>query len=523
LTPQSTPFIIELRLGDSRSDESTRRRPFRIPPAVGAMNDFAIIFQVLAGVVALFFIFLTYLNTKTWRWGHVTIVFLVFATSLTFCFYAAATLKTRATWIGLHDKTESEVEKTRVQVELVTRGDPKDPSAPSLVSIRAELTEVLIDRGRVWRGCAPSIDRATGAVTLTTTPAAAAGDPNLPAGAAVPAAGKKNNIQPKTVLHAFREGQIAGADGTPLVVPIAYIGEFEAAAVTDSSVTLQPTMPLAADQIQAGTGPGQNYLPSWTIYEVCPVDGHQWFDGTDEQRQVELSKIIPQPLLAAYLRDGREANANDPPEHVWVEVKFLKDYELMVDAPAATSTDTEPFNTEGQAVNPRLQNKDGAGKVQFGPEAPRIPFAVLDKQTADGLVASGTAEVVKSIFRRPLNDYERKLHGIYDRYVELTSRQRQLDTDNKALLVSIEKANEQGKLIEELNAKQKDDLQKTVLERDELKRYRDELANRVMVVQTELSQLYRANKVLARELAEMNARLTEEIENRARQATAMRP
>ena len=59
------------------------------------MSDYAIIFQVLGAVVALFVIFLTYMSTKTWRWVHVTFMFLVFVASFTFCIYAAMVLKTR--------------------------------------------------------------------------------------------------------------------------------------------------------------------------------------------------------------------------------------------------------------------------------------------------------------------------------------------------------------------------------------------------------------------------------------------
>lgn len=487
------------------------------------MNDFAIIFQVVGGLLALFFIFLTYMNTKTWRWVHVTFMFLVFAASITFSIYAAMTLKTRAAWIGLHDKTETQVNELMVQIQRVTRGDPKDPSAPSLVSTRAKLADAILDRGRVWRGGIPAIDRATGAITIATTPPA---DPNLPA---APAAPKKNNIQPKTVLHAFREGQIPSADGTPIVIPVAYIGEFEVTAATDNSVTLVPTMPLAPDQIAAGTGQGQNFLPTWTLYENMPVDGHQWFDGTDEQRQAELPKIIPPPVLQSYLRDGRDSTANDPPEHVWMDLTFLKDYEVVVDASAATLIDAEQYNTDGQAVTSRLQRKgegEDVGKVKFGPEPPRIQQAVFDKQTAEELIANGIAKPTdntKPIFRRPLNDFERKLHGINDRSIELTGRIRQLTADKDAVVTSTEKANEQSKLVEELKVKLTDDLQRTVYERDELEKYYATLTSRLHSVQTDLSQLYRSNKAIAKEMAELNTRITEDINRRAREATAMRP
>ena len=61
-----------------------------------------------------------------------------------------------------------------------------------------------------------------------------------------------------------------------------------------------------------------------------------------------------------------------------------------VTAAAGTSLEAEVFNSEGQAVNPRLQRKgegEDAGKVKFGPEPPRIQTAIFDKLTADELIA----------------------------------------------------------------------------------------------------------------------------------------
>src|SRR5947207_1783490 len=122
------------------------------------MSEYAIIFQVLGAVVALFVIFLTYMSTKTWRWVHVTFMFLVFVASFTFCIYAAMVLKTRAKWIKEHDTLEAQLTKTNDEVERVTRGDPKDVEGKneSLISVREELSRVTLDRGRVWRGCMPA-------------------------------------------------------------------------------------------------------------------------------------------------------------------------------------------------------------------------------------------------------------------------------------------------------------------------------------------------------------------------------
>src|SRR5437762_862372 len=170
------------------------------------MSDYAIIFQVLGAIVALFVIFLTYMSTKTWRWVHVTFMFLVFVASFTFCLYAAMVLKTRAVWIKQHDNLESQLAKASDELERVTRGDPKDVEgkSESLVSVRQEIGRTTLDRGRVWRGCSlAGVNRQDPnnlkfAVLTSPQP-----DPNNPAATAP----KKNNIQPKTILHVFREGQ----------------------------------------------------------------------------------------------------------------------------------------------------------------------------------------------------------------------------------------------------------------------------------------------------------------------------
>src|SRR5687767_13998306 len=112
------------------------------------MKDFAIIFQVLVGLLALFFIFLTYVNTKMWRWVHVTATFLVFVATLIFCFYAAMVLRTRAAWVGYHDKLEKQVAEEEKNLEKLMRGDPQEPlsESPSVVGLREELGRVILDR-----------------------------------------------------------------------------------------------------------------------------------------------------------------------------------------------------------------------------------------------------------------------------------------------------------------------------------------------------------------------------------------
>src|SRR5262245_58512306 len=110
------------------------------------MSQYAIIFQVLGVLLALFFIFLTYMNTKTWRWVHVMMTFCVVGAAVAVCVYAAMTLKTRTNWLKYHDDLDAKIEGkgdskgVAEELEIVTRGDIKDVGAKvdSIASVKAE-------------------------------------------------------------------------------------------------------------------------------------------------------------------------------------------------------------------------------------------------------------------------------------------------------------------------------------------------------------------------------------------------
>jgi hypothetical protein len=480
-----------------------------------------IVYQIGGALLALFFIFLTYMSTKTWRWLHVTAMFLVFVASAAFCVYAAMTLKTRAAWTKLTDNLEKQVATVEDELARTTRGDPNDIEikAPSVFSVREELGRTIIDRGRVWRGCQPAIRG--GVIMVQTSPPP---DPNNPN----PAPPKKNNIQPKTILHVFRE--VPTGEGNP-VVPAAYIGEFRVTQATDNVVQLEPTMPLSPEQQASGTAAGS----TWALYEVCPVDGHEWIAGDEKQRTdplvfaartgaPQMSQATGQKMVQPFVRDGGPAQDNDPPENVWYEVKFTKEYEVSVDAPVVNSLDAEPFNTEGQAVLERLRRHGGTpeegGKVKFGPGEGQIHTAVLDQQTAQKLIDDGYCTLEKKIYRRSLMDFEREFHSINERITELNDRMRQLSLDKKAMDDSTAKAEQQRALVEELKTKAGEDLAKAKYELAELTKYEQALSTRLAAVQNELSQLYLSNKAIAQELAKLTADLTEQIDRRTREATA---
>lgn len=496
--------------------------------------DSPIIFQILLALVALFFIFLTYMNTKTWRWLHVTITIFLFIACIPFAVYAAMTLKTRLAWVGHVDKLEKEVATTSADVERLTYGDPGDleDKSESVVDLRANVARTILDRGRVWRGVTMLQPQGDGYVIAMSPPQ----DPAVPA--AAPASPHK--IEPKTVLFAFKEGPTP--DGVS--VPRYYLGEFQVTAAADATITINPLLPLTDQQRavaqdpnpitiglpppQPGEQPQQPQPATWALYEVMPVDGHEWLSGKTEE---ELRALFPQQLLglaqpqyeqflAQFLRDGQQADeVSDPPDNVWYEVKFTQAYKITVDAAGGEPIDSAAFDAQGRAQIDRLR-RAAPGEPPAELELAVGETAIVSKPVADQLVADGVAEKVRPIYRRKLTDFEVKLHGVHEQIVELNGHIRALSLDVAAIQKSKERADAQATLLEDYRSQLTEDLGKVKFELDELTKYGTAVAGRLSEVRGELSQLYRSNKALSRELAALNAQLTEEIEGRTRSSTA---
>jgi hypothetical protein len=492
--------------------------------------DNPIVFQILLALVALFFIFLTYMNTKTWRWLHVTVTFLVFVAVIPFGVYAALTLKTREAWIKKHDQLETDLKKTKEEIELATRGPINDvqQTAESVANLKGQVTRTILDRGRVWRdGITIAGQPQGGTVTLNM----AGAPPADPTGAAAAPVARKHNISEKTVLFAFAQAENPEFPGIP--VPAFYIGEFTVTAAAEATITLLPTLPLANDQIQVASNP----QTQWILYEVMPSDDHLWFKNpanpAESLTKDQLAKLIPQQatglaqaqydkLLDQFLRDGKEADeVNDPPDNIWIRVKFTKAQTVEVDAPAELTLDRElPFDSQGRAVAHRLRRAGSStepGKADFaaGEEA------LFDKQSAEKLIADGAATLVARVYRRSLVDFDTKFRLIYARYADLNTRIAALTQDMQAVQASKAKADAQATLVEQYKSKLTDDLAKVTFERDEVKKYRELLEGRLGEVRGELSQLYVSNRKLSAELTALNAQMTEEIDRRAREATAL--
>src|SRR5204863_2631141 len=120
-----------------------------LSPRRFVMSDYAIIFQILGVICALFFIFLTVMNFKSWRWLHALTTFAVFCAVVTFMVHASLVMKTRLAWIESVAKFKEANEKQEKNVLKVVSGDVADPASlvTSLTYYRNELARALVDRG----------------------------------------------------------------------------------------------------------------------------------------------------------------------------------------------------------------------------------------------------------------------------------------------------------------------------------------------------------------------------------------
>jgi prefoldin subunit 5 len=515
------------------------------------MGQYALIFQILGGLLAIFFIFLTVMNTKTWHWLHVTMMFLVFAAACAFAPLAAATLNIRFRWVKEHDQLEKKLADTERQYEQELYGDPGKGTL-GLIAARNELHRFVMDRGRIWRRC-PVAANGDGTVTVQVVPAAAPADgavpgapvepapgapaPGAPApGAPAPAAaagGAQHNIKQQEALFAYLEG----IDPTSQqALPIWYVGQFTVTAVTDQTVTLRrmvPAGPVELEVVPAGA--------TWSIFETLPVDMHEVFDFPAEQRAAELARLFPKHpqmsqeaydrMLQGYLRDGAPALDTDPPENIWVQVQFLKPHSIDVDSPTLVSPLNDANYAAGKAQVARLQREENRGKEKAEDFQP-VKFAKDDKaffdyQTATELINGGIARLADGpnvrIYRRTLRDYELAFTTLNRRIGEINTEIAKVNQHIATLEAATAKANEQIRLIETERDNLQSDLTKVAYERDELNKYLAALSARTAELRADLSRLYNSNRLLADELKAISERLTEEIDRRTRQATAASP
>lgn len=465
----------------------------------------AIIFQVGGVVLFLFFCFLTYLNTKSWRALHVTFTFLCFAAAIAFAVYSAMVMKTRSNWQKFYTQAEKNLGQAEEKLQLVTDGNRADvpQKADNIRVMKEEVGRILLDRGRVWRECRPT-NAAPDSVTVSTAPA------SLPEGVA-PA---PNKIEEKLILYAFKE--ITSADG--IKVPGIFLGSFRVTAATPDTVTMAPLIPLDGQQMQHLN----DREATWALYELMPIDDYEAFAGlTDDQIKAlfppELvGPVAPQraeAMVNRYLRTGKAANENDSPYEVWLRVKFLKEHTVEVDSPdaPAAALDTGFFDPQGRAVVQRL--KRGENKIAAGETT-----LLFREKEGEQLIADGTAELIERVYMRPLNDYNYKFTETFTEVTAINHRMVEVKRDLDTLTAAEKKAQTQIAYRTDEKKKLEADLSQAQNESSELTKYLAMLEQRNSSLRSELSTLYKQNRALAAELTSINARLTDQINTRTAKA-----
>jgi hypothetical protein len=454
----------------------------------------ALIVQIGLGLLVIFFFVMIAFSTRTWRFAHIFFLVLCFMGALTFTVFAAMTLKTHMAWRTEVNKLDADLEQQLAAKEIIQFGDVKKvlDQEVNLRSVKAEIGRILIDRGRVWNNCVPgNFDGMS--VTVQTAPL------NPADGQAV----RPNNIQPQAVLHLFKE--VNNADG--FRVPGAYLGEFSATAVTETSVTLQPTIPLDEQQLAAIK---TNDSPAWMIYEILPIDGHEFFKGMSREQLMALMPQgnIPQAtydaMIEAYVRNGTPALPDDPPLDVWVKVKFVKKKSVVVDSPNANITELKFFDADGRSLAPRLRRGETV-EFEIG------DTAILDKQTAEQWNAAGDVEVQESIFMRPLNDYALIYHNLFRDRETLRQNIDIVTRDTQSLQESAKLCAAQIQVRKAEQAKLEADLEQFQTEQKQLEQLETALTAKSQALRKQLQETYLLNQQLAAELARLQAEMAEKI------------
>jgi hypothetical protein len=228
-------------------------------------------------------------------WSKVLAVFIILA-SIAFLFLGAKTLGAHRSWQTEADKYPPLIEKAEQDIALVKDGNPSaTPPVPSILDLQVKEHGLMTGRGKAWRTCTvKKLDPATLGLSIE-----------------VPFP-EPHQIQDKMVIYLFEESG-----------PGNFMGEFKVTAIAEKMVVLAPTTmpptPKMLEQLKARIG---GTKVTWSLYETLPTDRHDVFRGYDQAQLAQMMPGVPPQVLQEYLRDGTDAQPNDPPDRV-----FNKKYE----------------------------------------------------------------------------------------------------------------------------------------------------------------------------------------------------
>ncbi|MGE0606737.1 MAG: hypothetical protein AB7O62_06390 [Pirellulales bacterium] len=276
--------------------------------------------------------------------------------------------------------------------DLNAAGVPNEPDPRfvgySVAQLKTVLEHVVSGRGRIWFHTKPQRPDGNGNVTID-----------------VPAP-QNHKIETKMILYVLDEAEYASGGR--------YLGEFEVTAAQDgqSTVTLSPTLPLTAEQVQRLNAAAGGL---WSLYETMPNDRRDVLAGLSDD-QIKAMLPIPddaggdnrrRPIVEEFLRDGKPAQPDDPADRLFVLLNFIKD-----DAAAQQVLTSALAEARIRPADDVLKNKyHVANWDEFvGQEVPKMlksgQVYEIEKSVADKLIGAEIArQVGPTIYRRPLQDF----------------------------------------------------------------------------------------------------------------------
>jgi hypothetical protein len=484
------------------------------------MNN-PLVFQILGALVALGFIFLLVMCWKTWRWAHIFFAFLVFAGAVTFLLFGSMVLKTQNAWRKHFESYTRALEKVEADNHKLLYGDLEEvhQKEPSIRSLLAELNNLQVDRGRLWREC--RVLQPVNATTFRVSTVPASQPENTPP--------TPNGLVAKAVLYAFSE--LDSPEGWK--VPAIYLGQFAVEAAAETEVTISALRPLDAEQAQAIQANS-----TWALYEILPLDSHETYAQYDETEKrlvgldkEELRKYMsnrlnwPQDKYEAFLdqfyRFNRDKIDSDPAERLWTLVKFVKPHEIQVDSDVEQSILEEGgrfFDSSGRALEAQVRHGEG-GSVKFKPG----DTGIFDPDTAETLINDGLATKEKEVYRRPLNDFAYFFRDEPFRHKELDDAIARATRDAAVLAALRAKAEEQLAFHQKEHANLEQDKAGFDKERNDLRAFAQALETNRQAMFQRLSELYRSNVQLVAQMTQLQFQMAQKINERTQRALGIEP
>jgi hypothetical protein len=211
----------------------------------------------------------------------------------------------------------------------------------------------------------------------------------------------------------------------------------------------------------------KSQLP-WSIYETMPVDRHEIFAGeppkVPSKSEAELKQLLPPESVNEYLRDGKEAAANDPVER----------------------------------------------QVGLDAEGNRLP--------ADKL-----GEAAKKKYSRRLRDYATEFDELTRRRVELTTEIAGLKQDIERLVAAEASAQKLHAAREEERTKLTTELAGITKERKAIETHLAQVEAQLAKVRQLLAETLQRNREMARELSAAQSRPVRPNDGAAKPATSNAP